>query len=97
MAQRDVNELTQEVIQLIIDTLGITHVKAEDVNIDSPLFGGDNELELDSVDAIEIVVALQRTYGIRIDSELPAREILTSIRSVVDYLVKNNATEVINK
>jgi acyl carrier protein len=93
MTQNEQNELAKEIIQLIIDTLNITHVKAEDVNIESPLFGGDNELELDSVDAIEIVVALQKQYGIRIDSELPAREILTSIKSIVEYLEANNATK----
>jgi len=93
MTQEERDKLTKEVVQLIIDTLNITHVKAEDVNVESPLFGGDNELELDSVDAIEIVVALQKQYGIRIDSELPAREILTSIDSIVDYLEQNQATK----
>lgn len=86
-------ELTKEIAQLLIDSLNITHVTAAEVNIESPLFGDDNELELDSVDAIEIVVALQRAYGVRINSELPTREILNSIQSIADFLVKENATE----
>ncbi|RLD67734.1 MAG: acyl carrier protein [Bacteroidetes bacterium] len=87
------NELTLEIAQLLIDSLNITHVEAKDVNITTPLFSEENELELDSVDAIEIVVAIQRAYGIRINSELPTREILNSIQSIADFLIKENATE----
>jgi len=92
MAEINNQELTKEITQLIIDTLNITHVTAEEVNIETPLFSDENELELDSVDAIEIVVAIQRAYGIRINSELPTREILNSIQSIADFLIKENAT-----
>ncbi len=86
-------DLTKEIAQLIIDTLNITHITADQVNIETPLFSDENELELDSVDAIEIVVAIQRAYGIRINSELPTREILNSIQSIADFLVKENAVK----
>ena len=86
-------ELAREVIELIIKTLNITHVKPEDVSLDTPIFNGQNELDLDSVDAIEIVVELQKAYGVRINDDLPVREILYSIRTIVDFLKKENATE----
>ena len=93
MTEVNNKDLTREIAQLIIDTLNITHITADQVNTETPLFSDENELELDSVDAIEIVVAIQRAYGIRINSELPTREILNSIQSIADFLVKENAVQ----
>lgn len=91
--ERNNKELAKEVTELIIEKLNITHVKSEDVNINSPIFSEENELSLDSIDAIEIVVELQKAYGIRINDELPVREILHSIQTIVDFLIKENATK----
>ncbi len=93
MTQKSNAEIAKEVTQLIIEKLNITHVTPEQVNLETPLFSKDNELELDSIDAIEIVVALQQSYGVRINDELPTREILNSIQSIVDFLIKEGATE----
>ncbi len=93
MNQKNNAEIAKEVTQLIIEKLNITHVTPEQVNVNTPLFSKDNELELDSIDAIEIVVALQQSYGVRINDELPTREILNSIQSIADFLIKENATE----
>ncbi len=93
MTEKNNPELALEITKLIIEKLNILHVTAEEVNINSPLFGDDNELDLDSIDAIEIVVELQKTYGVRINNELPVREILYSIQSLVDFLTKENATK----
>ena len=46
-----------------------------------------------SIDGIEIVVALQLSYGIRINDEIPKQEILYSVKTIVDFLIKENATE----
>jgi len=93
MAEKNHADMALEVTQLIIDKLNITHVTADKVNIETPLFSEENELELDSIDAIEIVVELQKSYGVRINDELPTREILYSIKSLTDFLIKENATE----
>ncbi len=93
MTQKDNETLAREVTQLIIEKLNISHVTADKVDIEKPLFSEDNELDLDSIDAIEIVVELQKSYGVRINDELPVREILYSIQTIVDFLKKENATE----
>ena len=85
--------LATDVAQLIIERLNVTHVEAKQVNSSTPLFSPDNELALDSIDAIEIVMALQQVYGVRITDQQPAREILNSIDTIVDYLIKENATK----
>lgn len=93
MAQKNYQELALEVTQLIIDRLNITHITAAEVDFEMPLFSKENKLGLDSIDAIEIVVGLQQAYGVRINDELPTREILFSIKTIVEFLQKENATE----
>lgn len=85
--------LAKEITQMIIDKLNVTHVTADEVKSDTPLFSKDNELGLDSIDAIEIVMALQQEYGVRITDQQPARDILTSIDSIVEFLIAENATK----
>ena len=87
-------ELKTEIKNMIMETLNITDVKPEDVDDEKPLFGGDNALTLDSVDAIEIIMALQRTYGIRIADQTLARYVIRSVNSIAEFILeeqeKNN-------
>ena len=79
-------ELKWEIKQLIIETLGITDVDLNAVDDDKPLFGGDNALTLDSVDAIEIIMALQRKYKIRINDQNLARQVVRSVNSIAVFI-----------
>ena len=87
-------ELKLAIKKMILETLNITDVKVEDIDDEKPLFGSDNALTLDSVDAIEIIMALQRTYGIRIVDQSLARYVIRSINSIAEFIVaeqeKNN-------
>lgn len=60
--------LQQEIAQLIIDTLNLEHLTAAEIPLQQPLFG--EGLGLDSVDALELALALQQHYAIRIDSDV---------------------------
>jgi acyl carrier protein len=60
--------LEQEIAQLIIDTLNLEHLTAADIPAQQPLFG--EGLGLDSVDALELALALQKHYAIRIESDV---------------------------
>ncbi len=79
-------ELKLEIKNLIISTLGINDVNPNDVDNEKPLFGGGNALTLDSVDAIEIIMAIQRTYGIRIADQGVARQVISSINTIADFI-----------
>lgn len=59
------NDLEAEIQNLIIDTLDLEDVTPADIGTDLPLFG--EGLGLDSIDALELGVALQKRYGISID------------------------------
>jgi acyl carrier protein len=70
-----------EIKQFIISSLRLEDVSADDIDSDAPLFGGG--LGLDSVDALELGVALHKTYGIKIDSKsAESRAHLRSVRAL---------------
>ncbi len=79
-------DLKKEIKSLIIQALNIDDVGPEDVGDDDPLFGDGNVLGLDSIDALEIVMALQEKYGVRIDDKNQARFILKSIATIAEYV-----------
>ncbi len=81
-------ELKLEIKNLIISTLSIENINLDDVDDEKPLFGGDNALTLDSVDAIEIIMAIQRTYGIRIADQNLARQVIGSINSIARFITE---------
>ncbi|MDP1621587.1 MAG: acyl carrier protein [Bacteroidales bacterium] len=74
-----------------MSTLSIDDINPDDVDDEKPLFGGDNALTLDSVDAIEIIMAIQRTYGIRIADQNLAREVVRSVNSIAQFITEHPA------
>jgi acyl carrier protein len=87
MTKEATPELKSEIKKMIMDTLNITDVRPEDVDDEKPLFGSDNALTLDSVDAIEIIMALQRSYGIRIADQTTARYVIRSVNSIAEFIL----------
>ena len=87
-------ELKLEIKKMIMETLNIADIDPEDVDDEKPLFGSDNALTLDSVDAIEIIMALQRNYGVRIADQSLARYVIRSVNSIAEFILtekeKNN-------
>ena len=79
-------ELKLEVKKLILNTLSINDINPEDIDDEKPIFGGGNTLTLDSVDAIEIIMAIQREYGYRIADQQIAREVIRSVNSIAKFL-----------
>ena len=82
-------ELIRELKERIVRTLRLTEVAPEAIATDAPLFGAG--LGLDSVDAIELIVLLETRYGIRLQDPRKAREILTSVRTMAEFVVARGA------
>jgi acyl carrier protein len=59
--------LEDRIRRLIVETLNLEDVSAQDINEDEPLFG--EGLGLDSIDALEIGIEIQKTFGVKIDSK----------------------------
>ncbi|MBN1197840.1 MAG: acyl carrier protein [Bacteroidales bacterium] len=88
MSHEPTDDLKLEIKNLIMTTLNITDIDPADIDDNEPLFGGSNALTLDSVDGIEIIMAMQRKYGIRMNDQNLARQIIQSINSIAEFVVK---------
>jgi len=78
-------ELELEIKQLIIDTLDLEDIEPDDIVAEEPLFEGG--LGLDSIDALELGLALQQTFGVRIDAEDEGtREHFRSVRNLASFV-----------
>ena len=78
--------LEKELLDLIIRVCNVEDVPEEGINPDEPLTGPDSPLMLDSLDSVEIVVAIQAEYNIRIGNQKMARRILKTLRSLTDFI-----------
>lgn len=77
--------LDDEVKRLIIETLQLEDVAPADIDAQAPLFG--EGLGLDSVDALEIAVALKRRYGLQLSpNSQETRKYFASVRTLADLL-----------
>jgi len=71
----------------IIEHLNLTELKPEDIKDDEELFGGG--LGLDSIDSLELIVLLNREYGITIRDPKEGRRVLVDINTMAEYIQKN--------
>jgi acyl carrier protein len=76
--------IAQELKVRIIDALELEDVSPEDVADDDPLFG--EGLGLDSIDALELVVLLEREYGVKFTDAAESRTALSSIGAMARYI-----------
>ena len=84
------SKLEQELKQLIIDVLDLEDISVEDINSDEPLFV--DGLGLDSIDALELGVALQKRYGVKISSESEnTRENFASVKNLAKFVEAHKA------
>ena len=70
----------------IIEQLNLEDVSPEDFKPDEPLF--DSELGLDSIDALEIIVMLEREYGLKIQSKEEGEKIFYSLRTMAEFIAE---------
>jgi len=83
----DVVTLEAELQQLIIDACNVPD-PPNTVDPDAPLIGPDSPLGLDSLDAVEVVVEVQKKYQVRIGGQNTSREALRSLRVLADFIRK---------
>jgi acyl carrier protein len=80
------NELNERIKRMLVDNL-MLQVSAEEIRDDQPLFGPES-LGLDSVDALQLVVALDKTFGVKIPDPAVAREVLHSVATIAQAVEK---------
>jgi acyl carrier protein len=79
--------LVQKLKEEIIEVLNLEDVKPEDIDENAPLFG--EGLSLDSIDALELIVLMEKNYGIKLKDPNQGKEIFKSVRIMADYIAAN--------
>ena len=75
----------------IISTLKLSDVKPEDIDVDAPLVGGG--LGLESSDTLELLVLLEKEYGVTVPDVNIGRKVFGSVRSLAVYIEENRPKE----
>lgn len=79
--------LISELKQRIIDALNLEEVNPDDITADAPLFGSG--LGLDSIDALELIVMMEKYYGIKLKDASESKTIFKSISTMAEYIAQN--------
>ena len=85
----DMQDLKYELKKQIIQELNLQDIKPEDIIDDAPLFG--DGLGLDSIDALELVVLMEKYHGVKILDETVGKKVLASINTMAEYIVEENS------
>ena len=81
------DQLIEEVKQMIIDALRIEGMTPAESDTDAPLFG--EGLGLDSIDALQLVVAMEKQYGVVVPDAATGTKVFQSVRTVAAFIAEN--------
>lgn len=82
------NELIDKLKQELIEVLNLEEVQPADIDNNAPLFG-DEGLGLDSIDALELIVLLEKNYGIKLSDPKQGRDIFKDMTTMAEYVSKH--------
>lgn len=87
-------DLHIEIKTLIINSLNLEDINIEDIRSDEDLFGSDQGLNLDSIDALELGLALKKKFGIIVDGDDPdVKKSFQSVNTLVDFIQKQGVQQ----
>jgi len=81
-------QLVQKLKEEIINALNLSEMKPENIDEKAPLFV--DGLGLDSIDALELTVLLEKKYGLKIQTSEEGKKVLYSVRSMAEFIRENN-------
>ncbi|MDD4091274.1 MAG: phosphopantetheine-binding protein [Smithellaceae bacterium] len=85
-----VEETIKELKGKIIATLGLLDVTPDDMKDDDPLVGG--ETGIDSIDVLELVMMIEKDYGVKIDSKELGAKVFASVRTLATFILQARAS-----
>ncbi len=80
-------ELIEKLKVQLIEQLNLEDMEPEDIDADEPLFG--TGLGLDSIDALELIVLLEKEYGIKIQNPKDGQKVFFSLRTMAEFIKEN--------
>lgn len=89
MDPKRLSEIKEKLKSLLVSELSLEDISPEDIKDEEVLFG--DGLGLDSLDAVEIVVLLQRHFGVEVQDMEKGREIFYSVETIAKHVYENSA------
>lgn len=86
----DKNTLINDIKNKLVVALNLQGVSPDDIDADTELFGDDG-LGLDSVDALELVVMVEREYGVVVDESDDRKTTFASVSALADYIISKKS------
>ena len=80
-------DLTLKLKQQIIEALNLEDMEPDEIDTNEALFG--DGLGLDSIDALELIVLLEKNYGIKIENPKDGQKIFHSVKSMAEYITEH--------
>ena len=84
--------LVEKLKTQLIDALNLAEISPEDIDTEAPLFG-DEGLGLDSIDALEIILLLDKEYGIKLKNPAEGKSVFYSVRTMADYITEHGKNQ----
>lgn len=81
------DKLKAQLKEQILEALSLEEIKPEEIDDNAPLFG--EGLGLDSIDALELIVLMEKQYGIKLSNPAEGKEVFKSINVMAEYIAKN--------
>lgn len=81
------DKLKAQLKEQILEALSLDEMKPEEIDDNAPLFG--EGLGLDSIDALELIVLMEKQYGIKLSNPAEGKEVFKSINVMAEYISKN--------
>ncbi len=82
-------ELIEKLKVQLIKQLNLEDVEPDEINPDEALFDEDGELGLDSIDALELIVLLDKEYGIKIKNQEEGKHVFHTLRSMAEFIMQH--------
>lgn len=88
MPEQSLDEIKVSTKELILETLNVEDLHPEEILDDVSLLSGENTLTIDSIDVLEVVVALQKHFNVEIKDQNHARLIVDSVNTIAEFVYK---------
>jgi acyl carrier protein len=90
MAMTTLEEIKFKTKKLILESLNIEDIAPEDIINDVSLLSGENTITIDSIDVLEVVVAIQKAFDVKIHDQNHARLIVDTIDTIAGFIDSQN-------
>jgi acyl carrier protein len=86
MPYDSLEDIKLEIKKLIIETLKFKNTNPDDILDDVSFFSGENTIKIDSIDSLELVLAIQKRFSVRINNQNLARVIINTVNSIAEFV-----------